>query len=141
MLLSRGLNHVLQDQVSDLEFPNFQLLVVCGLDLLLVGYNADLRLLSLNPLTDLQRQAELGVVLILIHFFHLECRYADVDWDDCFCPVYQRERGFASGDALGGPVGSEHSREFFHLFAFNFVQTLQRLSRMVRLLILAWPLS
>ena len=61
LLLSRALNHVLQGQVSDLEFP--RLLVVSRLDLLLIGCDADLGLLS-HFLRMIQHQREKGVILI-----------------------------------------------------------------------------
>ena len=57
------------------------------------------------------------------HSFHSECQHADVDQDDCFCSVCQREWSFTGRDTLGGPVSLEYSREFLHPFASNFVQT------------------
>ena len=71
-----------------------------------------------HPATD-----GVGRVLVLIHSFNSERRHANVDWDDCLFPVCQRERGFTGRDALGGPVGPEHSGEFLCPFAFNFIQT------------------
>ena len=44
--LPSALDHVLQDQVSDLEFPGSHLLVVSYLILLLIGCDADLGLLT-----------------------------------------------------------------------------------------------
>ena len=57
VLLSRNLNHALQDQISDLKFPNHYLFVVCGPNLLLIGYDADLSLIS-PFLQVIQHQAE-----------------------------------------------------------------------------------
>ena len=90
ILLSCGLNHALQDQVSDLEFPNIHFLMVYGSVLPLVGRDADLRLLSIF-LRLIQCREELGIVLVLSHSFHSECRHVDVDWDDRLCSVCQRE--------------------------------------------------
>jgi len=94
VLLLRGLNHVFHDQVSDLEFSNLHLLVVCCPDLLLVSCDTDLCMLSLF-FRLIQYQAELGVILVLIYSFNSECRHADVDWDDRLYLICQRERGFA----------------------------------------------
>jgi len=67
--LSHALNHSLQDEVSDLKFLRLYLLVVSGLDLLLIGCNAGLGLLS-SFLWVIQYQVEQGVFLILNHPFH-----------------------------------------------------------------------
>jgi len=55
ILLSHGLNHTLQDQVSYLEFPRLHVLVMCDPNLLLIGCDADLGLLSFRVI---QQQAE-----------------------------------------------------------------------------------
>jgi len=102
--LSRGLNHMLRDQVFDLKFLRLHLLVVCDPDMLSVGRDANLHLLSLF-LRLIQRQEKLGIVLVLDHSFHSECWHADVDRDDRLCSVCQRERGFTSRDAFGCHVG------------------------------------
>ena len=70
----------------------------------------------------LQHQVEQGVILVLDHPFHSECRHANVDKDDRLCPVCQQEWGLAGRDTFGSPISPKHFGEYLRPFAFSFAQ-------------------
>ena len=63
-------------------------------------------------------------VLILVNLYRIKCGHTDINRDDGFRLVSQREWGFSRWNTLGGPVRPQHPWKFLHPHTFCFVESL-----------------
>jgi len=99
ILLSCALKHTLQDQLSNLKFSKLYLLVLSRPDLLLIGRDVDLGLLS-PFLRMVQHQTKKGVIMNWDHSFHPDRWHTDVDQDDSLHSVCHENGVYLVGTRL-----------------------------------------